>query len=420
MFCEACHKRAKFACEKCKQVFYCGKKCQKQDWEFFHHKECIYPVEFYKENANKLIGPRLEKDTSELLKTMTKKPKTRPLPVVGNAYRAKEFAIPEGFTVAVENGNLVKLGEGGFSTVYLGYDQLTGQKVAIKNNVNSYKVYDPYGNVVVNNNTDIEVELRAYDSLYGKKPSCKDERQNLALDTAQKQELSMENIEQCYLKEKSKHDNVIFAYAYAKNARYTTVVLEYSPGTDLFEYFETHKDLVDSERRYIFREIVEGYNYCVGQGVIHRDLKLENVLISENGENIKLIDFNLSVIIPKRKYRAGTYDKFKVSKYSGTPGYKAPEVTLSYIRNTSYSPYVADSFSLGVILYILMTGFAPVEYNSAENEADFINELRNKKVDYSGIRDPDLVDLLQKLLTIDTSKRMRAHDIPNHPFYQIL
>ena len=95
------------------------------------------------------------------------------------------------------------------------------------------------------------------------------------------------------------------------------------------------------------------------QGIVHRDIKPENIMLTPNGE-IKLIDFGLS----KRQKKAGE----KLQTIAGTPYYMAPEVL-----NGNYDSK-ADIWSLGVLLYVFMSGYLPFQ---AENRAEVFKKIQS-------------------------------------------
>jgi len=90
------------------------------------------------------------------------------------------------------------------------------------------------------------------------------------------------------------------------------------------------------------KSLFQAINHCHAQGVIHRDIKPENIMLAKSGA-IRLIDFGLSK----------TADKKKLSTVAGTPYYMAPEVL-----DGDYGPK-ADIWSLGVLLYVLVSGYLP-------------------------------------------------------------
>ena len=100
------------------------------------------------------------------------------------------------------------------------------------------------------------------------------------------------------------------------------------------------------------------------RNVVHRDLKLDNILIDEK-KNIKLIDFGFSVFASP---------EHKLGLFCGTPHYMDPDI----VKKKEYNGQAADVWALGVILFILMTGKLPF---FAEFEADLFRKIQKAKYD---------------------------------------
>ncbi|KAK6940281.1 NAF domain [Dillenia turbinata] len=108
-----------------------------------------------------------------------------------------------------------------------------------------------------------------------------------------------------------------------------------------------HGLLSEAESRRYFQQLIDGVDYCHSKGVFHRDLKPENLLLDSQG-NLKISDFGLSAM-PEQGVTLRTT--------CGTPNYVAPEV----LSHKGYNGAVADVWSCGVILYVLMAGYLPFD-----------------------------------------------------------
>lgn len=106
----------------------------------------------------------------------------------------------------------------------------------------------------------------------------------------------------------------------------------------------------EDEARKYFQQLINAVDYCHSRGVFHRDLKPENLLLDSNGV-LKISDFGLSAL-PQQVHEDG-----KLYTTCGTPNYVAPEV----VKDKGYDGAMADLWSCGVILFVLMAGYLPFE-----------------------------------------------------------
>ncbi len=125
------------------------------------------------------------------------------------------------------------------------------------------------------------------------------------------------------------------------------MVLEYIKGTSLKAYLAAQKTakLLEHQVLPIFRQLVSAVAYCHAKGIIHRDLKLEHVLVTRT-LSVKIIDFGFAVTQPNAR---------KLRMLCGTPVYMAPEI----LRKQEYMGGPVDVWSLGVIFYVLLSGAFP-------------------------------------------------------------
>jgi serine/threonine protein kinase len=156
-----------------------------------------------------------------------------------------------------------------------------------------------------------------------------------------------------------------------------------------------------------FAQLVDGVIYMHQQGVVHRDLKLENLMINHDG-TLKIGDFGMSHII-----RSGENDTLKVGV--GSRKYRAPELFPQGARD--YSGKKADIWTMGIILFSMATGHLPFAPHTKNiKEANY--QIVNKPVRFPlNVRNhTNLVDLLTKILTKDPEKRISLEEIKEHPW----
>jgi serine/threonine protein kinase len=109
----------------------------------------------------------------------------------------------------------------------------------------------------------------------------------------------------------------------------------------------------------LFKQIAEGIEYLHSQNIAHRDIKLDNILIEDKTNIVKIIDFGFSVM-------CSSIQKLKI--FCGTPSYMAPEITMK----KEYDGKTVDMWALGVLLYVMLTGIFPFKGTS---EADLYHKI---------------------------------------------
>ncbi|WJX29343.1 CBL-interacting serine/threonine-protein kinase 23 [Trifolium repens] len=147
-----------------------------------------------------------------------------------------------------------------------------------------------------------------------------------------------------------RHPNVIRMHEVIANRSKIFIVMEIVTGGELFDKIARNGRLKEDEARKYFQQLICAVDYCHSRGVCHRDLKPENLLLDANGV-LKVSDFGLSAL-PQQVREDGL-----LHTTCGTPNYVAPEV----IQNKGYDGAIADLWSCGVILFVLMAGYLPFE-----------------------------------------------------------
>ena len=131
--------------------------------------------------------------------------------------------------------------------------------------------------------------------------------------------------------------------------------MEYVGMTSLHSYIKTksNRKLDERDVKRFYKELVEGINYCHEKNIVHRDIKMENILIDDN-KNVKIIDFGFSIISEPDK---------KLNIFCGTPSYMAPEI----VSKINYKGTPADIWALGILLFALLTGTFPFRGSNINN-----------------------------------------------------
>ena len=258
-----------------------------------------------------------------------------------------------------------KIGEGCYGTVFLAMNLITKQNVAIKK-INKIKE---------NEIDDLEV----------------------------KNEINiLRNLD---------HPNIvkIIEFYSTENAYY--IITDYCPSGELFN--QINNSYNEFQLAVLFYQIFSGLYYLHANNIIHRDLKLENILLSEIEKDyksnlkyfwIKIIDFGTSKIFSKHR---------KEKSIVGSSYYIAPEVL-----NQCYNEK-CDTWSVGVILYMLICGKPPFD---GEDDFKIIDKIKIGKFDDQNKRllnsSEEVQDLVHKLLTVNIKKRLSAHEALGHPWFK--
>lgn len=199
------------------------------------------------------------------------------------------------------------------------------------------------------------------------------------------------------------------------------LVMEYLPGGDLYSLLQNVGCLDEDNTRIYTCQILSALRTLHKSGIIHRDLKPDNILIGADGL-LKLTDFGLSHlgVVGRQTTTSDKNQQQPVEDPSlstaaslvGTPDYIAPEILLNQPHT-----FTADYWSLGVIVYELLSGCPPFH---GETETETHTNILRGKIDFTDMElQPETEDFIRGLLTIDPKKRLGARsfdDIANHPF----
>lgn len=202
--------------------------------------------------------------------------------------------------------------------------------------------------------------------------------------------------------QKLDHPNIVKYLETFENEKYLYLVMEHCEGGELFERLKDYDNgiMAEKECANIMRQLFLAINHCHSKGVIHRDLKMENIMykkreISENPE-IKLIDFGLSKETSKHRLQMKTT--------CGSPYYVAPEI----LSQSGYGKE-CDIWSLGVIMYMLLSGGIPFNGTSVLEIFESIqqNEVRFEAPQWDNVSD-EAKDFIRKCLNKNKNKRITA------------
>ncbi|KAK2821123.1 hypothetical protein Q7C36_020466 [Tachysurus vachellii] len=191
------------------------------------------------------------------------------------------------------------------------------------------------------------------------------------------------------------HPYIITIYEVFENKDKIVIVMEYASKGDLFDYI-CERHISEREARHTFRQIVSAVHYCHQNGIVHRDLKLENILLDANGD-VKIADFGLSNL-----YRRDEY----LQTYCGSPLYASPEI----VNGRPYKGPEVDSWSLGVLLYALVHEAMPFD---GQDYKTLVRQI--SRGDYrKPTKRSDACGLIRWMLMVNPDRRATLEEIAGH------
>lgn len=200
------------------------------------------------------------------------------------------------------------------------------------------------------------------------------------------------------------HDNIVELRDVIRTSHHIYLVLELLTGGELFTRLTEEKRFSEPVARTYFQQLIAGVMYCHKMGIAHRDLKPENLLLSADGM-LKISDFGLSNL--QRYSQQGTN---MLQTVCGTPNYVAPEV----LKEQGYDGLIADVWSCGVILFVMLAGYLPFD-------DDNMNQLFTKieRGEYRMARhfSDGAKDLISKMLVTDPAARIKLDDVTKHSWF---
>jgi serine/threonine protein kinase len=199
------------------------------------------------------------------------------------------------------------------------------------------------------------------------------------------------------------HPNIVKTHEIFDNEKYYFMIMDYCPGGELFDYIVNKIRLNEEESSFFFYQIINAVEYIHSKGIVHRDLKPENLLLNDKNK-LKIIDFGLS------NYFFPDSEKNLLKTPCGSPCYAAPEM----VSGNNYNGFKTDIWAIGIILYAMLVGYLPFEDND--------NDILFQKILECDLEFPDFlsnlsIDIITKILNVDSDKRYTIQDIKKHMFY---
>ena len=180
---------------------------------------------------------------------------------------------------------------------------------------------------------------------------------------------------------------------------YMLIIMEYISGGNLQSFVKKRRKLCEKTAKILFRQIIQGIKYIHSRGIVHRDIKLENILLDLNNI-IKICDFGVGKLVKPNTI---------LKDQCGTPVYMAPEI----LKGNGYKGFPVDIWSAGVALYIMLSGTLP--FNKDKDHDLEYNILNSNIKEIKDISDEGN-HLLKNILEKDPNKRYTCNQILEHPW----
>jgi len=208
-----------------------------------------------------------------------------------------------------------------------------------------------------------------------------------------------------------RHPHIVALKEVVATSTYTYIVMELLSGGELFNRIVEKGSFPEKEAKPLFAQIILSMDYLHGLNIVHRDVKPENILyITEGGVDIKLIDFGYAGVWAADKQLTGL---------CGTPDYVAPEVLTWYEDEENGTEYGkgSDLWSLGVLLYVILSGCSPFCGDDEEELLKLVSQAKYVfyENEWQGISD-EAKDLIRKLLVVDPLQRLTMAEVIAHPW----
>lgn len=200
---------------------------------------------------------------------------------------------------------------------------------------------------------------------------------------------------------KINHPNIVSLIQVIEKKTRIYLIMELVEGQELYQYIRESGHIEEDEARQIFEQILSAVSYCHGKGIVHRDLKLDNIMIDKN-KKVKVIDFGLST-----QFQPGKM----LNHHCGTYSFGSPELLLGH----RYDGPKNDMWIIGVVLYCMVVGKLPFD-------SVVIQELQRQVV--AGVYpapcgvSKELEDLLSQLLRVNPNYRPTARKVMKHPWFK--
>ncbi|XP_064547239.1 serine/threonine-protein kinase par-1 [Drosophila montana] len=226
-------------------------------------------------------------------------------------------------------------------------------------------------------------------------------KNEVAIKIIDKSQLDHTNLQKVYreveIMKKLKHPHIIKLYQVMETKNMIYIVSEYASQGEIFDYIAKYGRMSESAARFKFWQIISAVEYCHKKGIVHRDLKAENLLL-DFSMNIKIADFGFS-----NHFKPGEL----LATWCGSPPYAAPEV----FEGKQYTGPEIDIWSLGVVLYVLVCGALPFDGSTLQSLRDRVLSGRFRIPFFMS---SECEHLIRRMLVLEPTRRYTIEQIKRH------
>ncbi|KAK5197994.1 Chk1 protein kinase [Exophiala xenobiotica] len=218
------------------------------------------------------------------------------------------------------------------------------------------------------------------------------------------------------------HKNIVEFFDHGADQDWVWIAMELAEGGDLFDKIEADAGVPQDIAHVYFTQLISAIGYMHAKGVAHRDIKPENVLLSAEGD-LKIADFGMATLFEYAGRRK------LATTLCGSPPYVAPEVlccsTQSGTKGTGYAADMADIWSCGVVLFVLLAGNTPWsrpvegrdEYGRQNEYSEYISSNGRPKDELWDTLPSEVLSLLRGMMRVDVKSRFSLEDVRRHPWF---
>lgn len=278
------------------------------------------------------------------------------------------------------------IGQGSMGKVKLAQNAETGQTVAVK-------IVPRYSESLMAQVADYHFARKAGDKSVPRPP----------IDVEYDEQRDMRIVREAFMLQLLKHDNIVELHDFVVTENYYFLIFEYVPGKQLLDFVVTKGRMHANMARQVLTQILQAIKHCHDNSVVHRDLKIENVMMHQlpSGDvNVKVLDFGLGNVYRRDKL---------LQTFCGSLYFAAPEL----LQAQPYTGPEVDIWSIGVIAYVLLCGTVPFD---DANLATLHGKIKAGNVKYPDHLQSDARAFISSMLCVNVAKRATLEDIMSNPW----